>query len=123
MSMNTLIQVAHDLKSNTLEAVWVDSEGKTNCRNFSPLQIEEFKEAASEFAGRYTELAGWTPEYIAAVAAEEKRLADAAQAKADAEEAERKAAKEKAEQEAFDAEVKRQVEIMKKAKEIVEGKK
>lgn len=121
--MNTLIQVAHDLKSNTLEAVWVDSEGKTNCRNFSPLQVEEFKEVVGELAQRYTDFADWTPEYIAAVAAEEQRLAAKAQAKVDAEEAERKAAKEKAEQEAFDAEVKRQVEIMKKAKEIVEGKK
>lgn len=121
--MNTLIQVAHDPKSNTLEVVWFDSEGKQKCRNFSPLQSEEFKEAAGEHAQKYIDLAGWTPEYIASVAAEEKRLADAAQAKADAEEAERKAAKEKAEQEAFDAEVARQVEILKKAKEIVEGKK
>lgn len=120
--MNTLIQVAHDLKSNTLEAVWFDSEGKQQCRNFSPLQIEEFREVAGEFASRYIDLAGWTPEYIAAVAAEEKRLADEVKAKADAEEAERKAAKEKAEQEAFDAEVARQVKILEAAKKTVAAK-
>lgn len=110
--MNTLIQVAHDLKSNTLEAVWFDSEGKQNCRNFSPLQIEEFNEVAVEHASRYTELAGWTPEYIAAIAAEEQRLADEA-----------RATQERAEQEAFDAEVDRQAKIMAAAKKIVDSKK
>lgn len=121
--MNTLIQVAHDLKSNTLEAVWLDSAGKQNCRNFHPLQIDEFKEVAGEHTQKYIDLAGWTPEYIAAVKKKEEDEAAEKKAVADAEEAERKAAQAKAEQEAFDAEVKRQVVIMKKAKEIVEGKK
>lgn len=120
--MNTLIQVAHDLKSNTLEVVWFDSEGKQKCRNFSPLQSEEFKEAAGEHAQKYIDLAGWTPEYIAAIAAEEQRLADEVKAKADAEEAERQEAQAKAEQEAFDAEVARQVKILEAAKKIVAAK-
>lgn len=110
--MNTLIQVAHDMKSNTLEAVWFDFEGKQKCRNFSPLQSEEFKEAAGEHAQKYIDLAGWTPEYIAAVAAEEKRLADEA-----------RATQERAEQEAFDAEVDRQAKIMAAAKKRLENPK
>lgn len=121
--MNTLIQVAHDLKSNTLEAVWIDPEGQTNCRNFSPLQIEEFNEAAGEFAGRYIDLAGWTPEYIAGVKAAEEAEAKAKQDQADAEEAERKAKQAKADKEAFDAEVRRQAAIMEAAAALVELKK
>lgn len=116
--MNTLIQVAHNMKSNTLEAVWFDSEGKQKCRNFSPLQSEEFKEAAGEHAQKYIDLAGWTPEYIAAIAAEEQRLAKAAQDKADAEEAERR----KAEKKRFDDAVAEQVAILEAAKKQVKDK-
>lgn len=121
--MNALIQVAHDLKSNTLEAVWVDSEGKTNCRNFSPLQIDDFKQAAGEHAQKYIDLAGWTPEYIAAVKKKEEDEAAEKQAKADAEEAERKAQKAKEDKDAFDADVARQVAVLEAAKKIVDSKK
>ena len=121
--MSTLIQVAHDLKSNTLEAVWFDSEDKQNCRNFSPIQIDEFKEATGEFAQRYIDLAGWTPEYIAAVKKKEEDEAAEKQAKADVEEAERKAQKAKEDKDAFDAEVARQVKILEAAQAIVSKKK
>lgn len=117
--MNTLIAVAHNLKSNTLEAVWRNAKGEQLCQNFSPLQIEDFKLAAGEHAQKYIDLAGWTPEYIAAVAAEEQRLADEVQAKADAEAAEAKSKQEQADKEAFDAEVARQVAIMGAAQVIL----
>ena len=121
--MNTLIQVSHDLKSNTLEATWFDEAGNRGCRNFHPLQIEDFKQAAGEHAQKYIDLAGWTPEYIAAVKKKEEDEAAEKKAIADAEEAERKSKREKAEKDAFDAEVARQVEIMKAAKKIVDSKK
>ena len=121
--MIELIQVAHDLKSNTLEAVWFDSEGKQQCRNFSPLQIDEFKDAAGEHAQKYIDLAGWTPEYIAAVKKKEEDEVAEIQAVADAEEAERKSKREKAEKEAFDADVARQVAVLEAAKKIVDSKK
>lgn len=111
--MNTLIQVSHDLKSNTLEAVWFDADGNRGCQNFHPLQIDDFKLAAGEHAQKYIDLAGWTPEYIASVKKKEEDEAAEKQAQADAEAAEAKAKKEAAEQEAFDAEVARQVEIAK----------
>ena len=121
--MHTLIQVAHDLKSNTLEAVWFDSEGKQNCRNFHPLQIDEFKEVAGEHTQKYIDLAGWTPEYIAAVKKKEEDEAAEKQVKADAEEAERKAQKAKEDKDAFDADVARQVAVLEAAKKIVDSKK
>ena len=121
--MSTLIQVAHDLKSNTLEATWFDEVGNRGCQNFHPLQIDDFKQAAGEHAQKYIDLAGWTPEYIAAVKKKEEDEAAEKQAKADAEEAERKAQKAKEDKDAFDADVARQVEIMKAAKKIVDKQK
>ena len=121
--MNTLIQVSHDLKSNTLEATWFDDAGKRGCQNFHPLQIEDFKLAAGEHAQKYIDLAGWTPEYIAAVKKKEEDEAAEKKAIADAEETERKAQKEKAEKDAFDADVARQVAVLEAAQAIVRKKK
>lgn len=121
MTTTKLVQVTHDLKSNTLEVVRADEAGiRVFCRNFSPVQVEEFKAVTGEYAARYITLAGWTPEYIAEVAAEEQRLADEVKAKADAEAADAKAKQDKADKEAFDAEVARQVAIMEAAKKIME---
>lgn len=111
--MNTLIQVAHDLKSNTLEATWLDDAGNRGCQNFSPLQIEDFKLVAGEHAQRYINLSGWTPEYIASVKVAEEVEAKAKQDKADAEDAEARAKADKDAKDAFNAEVTRQVEIAK----------
>jgi len=121
--MNTLIQVSHDLKSNTFEATWFDEAGNRGCQNFHPLQIDDFKVAAGEHAQKYIDLAGWTPEYIAAVKAAEEAEAKAKQDKADAEAAEAETKQKQAEKEAFDAEVAKQVAIMEAATEIVKTKK
>lgn len=121
--MNTLIAVAHNLKSNTLEATWFDEVGNRGCQNFHPLQIDDFKQAAGEHAQKYIDLAGWTPEYIAGVKAAEEAEAKAKQDKADAEEAERKAQKAKEDKDAFDADVARQVAVLEAAKKIVDSKK
>lgn len=121
--MNTLIQVAHDLKSNTLEAVWFDSEGKQKCQNFHPLQIDDLKQAAGEHAQKYIDLAGWTPEYIAVVKKKEEDEAAEKKAIADAEEAERRSKRAKEEKAAFDADVARQVAVLEAAQAIVSKKK
>lgn len=121
--MSTLIQVAHDLKSNTLEAVWFDADGNRGCQNFHPLQIDDFKLAAGEHAQKYIDLAGWTPEYIASVKKKEEDEAAEKQAIAEAEESERKAKRAKEEKAAFDAEVAKQVKILEAAKKIVDKKK
>ena len=121
--MNTLIQISHDLKSNTLEATWFDEAGNRGCQNFHPLQIDDFKVAAGEHAQKYIDLADWTPDYIASVVAEEQRLADEAKAKADAEAAEADTKRKQAEKEAFDADVARQVAVMEEAGKIIKAKK
>lgn len=120
--MNQLIQVSHDLKSNTLETTWFDDAGNRGCQNFHPLQIDDFKLAAGEHAQKYIDLAGWTPEYIASVKKKEEDEAAEKQAIADAEAAKAKADKEAADKAAFDADVARQVAIMEAAKKIVAQK-
>jgi membrane protein involved in colicin uptake len=67
--------------------------------------------------------AGWTPEFIAADIVEQQRLATEAQAKADTEAAAREAKRKAAEQAAFDADVKRQADILRAAKNLVENEK
>lgn len=117
--MKTLIMVAHNLKSNTLEAVWFGADGHRGCQNFHPLQIDDFKLAAGEHAQKYIDLAGWTPEYIASVKKKEEDEAKRKQEEADAEAAEAKSKQEQADKEAFDAEVARQVAIMEAAQVIL----
>ena len=117
-----LIEVSHDLRTGTLTLTHLEDEERSN-HGYSPLQSEDFKLAAGEHAQKYIDLAGWTPEYIASVKKKEEDEAAEKKAIADAEEAERKSKREKAEKEAFDAEVARQVEIMKAAKKIVDSKK
>lgn len=121
--MNHLIQVSHDLKSNTLEATWIGADGFRNCQNFSPLQIDDFKLAAGEHAQKYIDLAGWTPEHIASVKKKEEDEAKRKQEEADAEAAEAKSKQEQADKEAFDAEVARQVAVLEAAQAIVSKKK
>ena len=121
--MNTLMAIEHDIPSNTLAATWRNAARERCCQSFSPLQIEDFRLAAGEHAQKYIDLAGWTPEYIAAVKKKEEDEAAEKQAKADAEEAERKARKAKEDKDAFDADVARQVAVLEAAKKIVDKKK
>lgn len=93
--MIKLVQVSHDLQTNTLEATWRDETDALLSRNFSPTQIDEFSIIAGAHAQRYIDLAGWTPEYVAKVGAEEKRRAEEEQALADAEEEKRQQAEKK----------------------------
>ena len=92
-----LIEVSHDLRTGTLTLTHLEDEERSN-HGYSPLQIDDFKLAAGEHAQKYIDLAGWTPEYIAAVKAKEEAEAAEKQARADAEEADRQ----KAEQKRFD---------------------
>jgi hypothetical protein len=121
--MNTLIEVIHDLKTNTLTLIHADENNvRLSGRGYSPLQIDDFRAAAGEHAQRYIDLAGWTPEYIESVLQAELAEAKRKQDKADAEEAERKVKADKAEKEAFDAEVAKQVAILEAVQEIVAKK-
>ncbi len=64
-----LAAVCHDIKSNTLEATWLeeikDSDGKlielkrVKCRNYSSEQKAEFD--ADTNTTKYSELANWGP--------------------------------------------------------------
>ena len=111
-----LAAVTHDIKSNTLEATWLEDTGtelkRVKCHNYSPSQSAMFAEEVGEDAQRYLTAAGWTPEFCAAYTAEEVRQAEEAQAKADAE-AVLQAQTKQAE---FDAKVQEQVAIMLAAK-------
>ena len=117
-----LIEVSHDLRTGTLTLTHLEDEERSN-HGYSPLQIDDFKLAAGEHAQKYIDLAGWTPEYIAAVKKKEEDEAAEKRAIADAEEAERKAKRDKEEKDAFDAEVARQVAVLEAAQAIVRKKK
>ena len=64
-----LATVTHDIKSNTLEATWLEEilgeEGqvqelaRVKCRNYSADQKAEFLADCGEGAEKYTTLAGW----------------------------------------------------------------
>lgn len=121
--MIALIEVSHDLRTNTIAAVGIDADDQRIARSFSPIQVADLLETFGDPIKPYIDLAGWTPEYIAAVKKKEEDEAAEKQAIADAEEAERKAQKEKADQEAFDADVARQVKVLEEAKKIVDKQK
>lgn len=109
--------ITHDIKSNTLEATWLQDTPteikRIKCHSYSPSQRDMFiEEVGIDLAQRYLDSAGWTPEFCAAFIAEEEKLAAEAQAKADAE---AQAAKD-AQQAEFDAAVARQVAILEAAK-------
>ena len=56
-----LAAVTHDIKSNTLEATWIEDTGtelkRVKCRNYSAEQKAEFD--ADTETTKYSELAGW----------------------------------------------------------------
>ena len=58
-----LAAVCHDIKSNTLEATWLqetDTELKrVKCHNYSVEQKAEFLEDTGEAGQKYVEMAGW----------------------------------------------------------------
>lgn len=67
--MSYLAAVCHDIKSNTLEATWLeevlDDNGKrkelkrVKCRNYSADQKEEFLADCGTDGQKYADLAGW----------------------------------------------------------------
>lgn len=85
--MATTHRFTHDLASNTIEHTIVTDGVQSGSRNYSPTQRDELLTNSGGTAAPYCSIAGWTDEYIAAVLAEEQRLAAEAQAKADAESA------------------------------------
>jgi len=64
-----LASICHDLKSNTLEATWLeeapDSNGdlvelkRVKCRNYSADQKDEFLADCGADGQKYADLAGW----------------------------------------------------------------
>lgn len=123
-----LAAVTHDIKTNTLEATWRDSETlqAVKCTNYSPTQVDMLRADDIAISGsngveKYIAAAGWTPEFVSAYTAEQERIAAEVQAKADAEAAEKEAARVAAEEAAFDAEVMRQAEILRAAKALVDA--
>lgn len=58
-----LAAVCHDIKSNTLEATWLQDTGtelkRVKCRNYSPEQKAEFEEDCGPEGVKYTTMAGW----------------------------------------------------------------
>lgn len=123
-----LAAVCHDIKSNTLEATWIqrtDTEiRRVKCQNYSPSQADMLRADDLEFTGSngveiYIAAAGWTPEYIAAYTAEQERLAAEVQAKADAEARAAEDARLAAEKVAFDAAVAKQLAILKAAQDAL----
>jgi hypothetical protein len=64
-----LAAVCHDIKSNTLEATWLqqidDMDGnpielkRVKCRNYSAEQKDEFLTDCGEEGQKYVDMAGW----------------------------------------------------------------
>ena len=122
--MKTLTSILYHIHSNTFELTHSDSVGNAvSCRNYGCGELDDFKVDAGEHAQKYIDLAGWTPEYIAAVKAAEEAEAKAKQDKADAEAAEAETKRKQAEKVAFDAEVARQVAVMEEADRVFKAKK
>ena len=63
MSEPYLAAVCHDIKSNTLEATWLqetETEMKrVKCRNYSVEQKKEFLADCGAEGKKYTDMAGW----------------------------------------------------------------
>jgi len=55
--------VCHDIKSNTLEATWLEQTEtemrRVKCRNYSVEQKEEFLEDTAPDGQKYVDMAGW----------------------------------------------------------------
>jgi hypothetical protein len=58
-----LAAVCHDIKSNTLEATWLEETEaelkRVKCRNYSAEQKNEFLADCGADGEKYTTLAGW----------------------------------------------------------------
>lgn len=58
-----LAAVCHDIKSNTLEATWLEETEtelkRVKCRNYSAEQKDEFLADCGSDGEKYTTLAGW----------------------------------------------------------------
>ena len=58
-----LATVCHDIKSNTLEATWLEETEtelkRVKCRNYSAEQKDEFLVDCGEDGQKYADLAGW----------------------------------------------------------------
>jgi len=58
-----LAAVCHDIKSNTLEATWLEETEtelkRVKCRNYSAEQKDEFLADSGADGEKYTTLAGW----------------------------------------------------------------
>jgi len=61
--MSYLASVTHDIKSNTLEATWLELVGeelkRIKCRNYSAEQKDEFLADCGDDGQKYITLAGW----------------------------------------------------------------
>lgn len=55
--------ICHDIKSNTLEATWLEQTEtelkRVKCRNYSIEQKDEFLADTGEEGKKYTDMAGW----------------------------------------------------------------
>jgi hypothetical protein len=58
-----LATVCHDIKSNTLEATWLEETEtelkRVKCRNYSSDQKDEFLADCGADGEKYTTMAGW----------------------------------------------------------------
>ena len=58
-----LAAVCHDIKSNTLEATWLEETEtelkRVKCRNYSAEQKDEFLDDCGADGEKYTTMAGW----------------------------------------------------------------
>jgi hypothetical protein len=63
MSESYLATVTHDILYNTLEALWLQSDGvklnRVKCRNFSKDQKEEFLSECGDVGQKYVQMANW----------------------------------------------------------------
>lgn len=63
MGETYLAAICHDIKSNTLEATWLqvtETELKrVKCRNYSAEQKDEFLADTGDEGVKYTQMAGW----------------------------------------------------------------
>ena len=63
MSEQFLSSVCHDIKSNTLEATWLELTGdgykRVKCHNYSAEQKDEFLADCGADGQKYVSMAGW----------------------------------------------------------------
>jgi len=124
--MKYIAAICHDLKNHTLEVTWLeeieDGSGRVialqpvKCRNYSPDQLDQLLVDTDQVAAPHAQIAGWTPEFVTAYRDELQRKADLAAAEAAEQEAARVAAMRLAEEEAREAEITRQMDILREAK-------